>query len=92
MNQRDFMREALETLSHIDSDEKTERFVFRAETLLEQALAAEPAPLVRLNDDALVNIYLECKAEWKATNRRQRQRIAVVFGNALMDAMERVNQ
>lgn len=39
MNQLDYMRGALEALSHIDSDEKTERFVFRAETLLEQALA-----------------------------------------------------
>lgn len=57
-----------------------------------QALAAERAPLVRLNDDALVNIYLACKAEWKATNKRQRQRIAVMFGNAIMDAMDRANK
>lgn len=58
---------------------------------IKQALAAEPAPLVRLTDEVLINIYLASKAEWKATNKRQRQRIAVVFGSAIMDAMERVN-
>jgi len=47
--------------------------------------------LVRLTEDALVNIYLECKAEWKSTNKRQRQRIAVIFGNAIMDALLKKN-
>lgn len=59
--------------------------------VVDSALAAEPVPLVRLTDDSLISIYLTCKAEWKATNKRERERIAVVFGNALMDAMERVN-
>lgn len=52
-----------------------------------QSPAAEPAPLVKLTDDSLISIYLTCKAEWKATNKRERERIAVLFGHAIMDAM-----
>ena len=47
--------------------------------------------MVRLTDDSLISIYLACKAEWKTTNKRQRQRIALIFGNAIMDAMIKKN-
>jgi hypothetical protein len=43
--------------------------------------------MVRLTDEFLIETYLLCKAEWKATNKRQRERIAVMFGKAVMDAM-----
>lgn len=69
---------AQQALSHVNETPKNEH---------DSADVLKPAKLVRLNDDALVNIYLECKAEWKSTNKRQRQRIAVIFGNAIMDAM-----
>jgi hypothetical protein len=52
------------------------------------AVAQPPAEVVRLTDDSLISIYSTCKAEWKATNKRQRQRIALIFGNAIMDAMQ----
>lgn len=56
---------------------------------LSQALNHTPdtGKMVRLTDDFLIETYLLCKAEWKATNKRQRERIAVVFGKAVMDAM-----
>lgn len=108
MNQAEQMREALrrefplldeigldQELHHCEWSIQQERKRLHQlldELQAEQALAAEPTPLVRLNDGALVKIYLECKAEWKATNKRQRQRIAVMFGNAIMTAMERANQ
>lgn len=80
------LREAIKrekALSHVNETPKNEH---------DSADVLRPAKLVRLNDDALVNIYLECKAEWKATNKRQRQRIAVMFGNAIMEAMDRANK
>lgn len=49
------------------------------------------APMVKLTDDSLISIYLACKAEWKTTNKRQRERIAIMFGNALQDAMIKKN-
>lgn len=43
--------------------------------------------MARLTEEELINQYILSKAEWKATNKRQRERIAVVFGKAVMDAM-----
>lgn len=51
----------------------------------------EANKMVRLTDDFLIETYLLCKAEWKATNKRQRERIAIMFGNALQDAMIKKN-
>lgn len=42
----------------------------------------------KLSDELLLQIYLSCKTQWKAANKRDRQRIAVLFGNAVMEAME----
>lgn len=93
MNQHDQMREALRKFLVQEMPAGTvigdpEWWVPR----IMKALAAEPAPLVRLTDDSLISIYLTCKAEWKATNKRERERIAVLFGRAIMDAMQERNK
>ena len=88
MNQNEQMRELCPSCRNSDIYACTCPFKTARNS---QAECFEPAKLVRLNDDALVSIYLECKAEWKSTNKRQRQRIAVIFGNAIMDAMEKLN-
>lgn len=104
MNQTEQMRETLQAIANMPEHDQDD--AHRLRYMAQQALAhvnetpknehdsedvLKPAKLVRLNDDALVNIYLGCKAEWKATNKRKRERIAVIFGNAIMDAMEKLN-
>lgn len=92
MNQHDQMRELLKEARKIIRASSSRHLAKDWDVRATQALAAEPAPLVRLTDDSLISIYLACKAEWKATNKRERERIAVLFGHAIMDAMERINK
>jgi len=99
MNQNEMMREALrqchKALVNIRPfvDERMIEQVVNAEIKASQALnhAPDTGKMVRLSDDSLISIYLACKAEWKTANKRQRERIAIMFGNALQDAMIKKN-
>lgn len=88
MNQHDHMlREALRSfIEAMDGscdhpDTSSEREALRhAKRKAKQALAAEPAPLVRLTDDRIREID------------EQTQGGLIEFANAIMDAMEKLNK
>lgn len=57
----------------------------RAADVLESAMASNAITKIeKIPDELLIKIYLECKSEWKSTNKKERKRIAVMFGNAVI--------
>lgn len=91
MNQHDQMRQALAILQHfrkhVDMEENTYNELVETCDNMEQALAAEPAPLVRLTMDDVSRLWAKTKnaKDYPGLNRPQ------AFANALMNAMEHLN-
>lgn len=92
MNQNDQMREALQEASDlleaippvIEACEKVQADIYETRIKCQQALAAEPAKLVRLQRRDIMRICEEAELEYRQVNHRNMADIVAV---KVMDAM-----